>query len=178
MTFLNDFAINYPDSFAVRHSVFLLSLSQISETVFILAIPFFYKKFGIKIVALISMIAWVFRFGFFGVGNPEGIGLGFLIASMIIYGMAFDFFNISGSLYVEEETPESVRSSVQGLFALTTGGLGPIIGAYASGCVVDFFTENSVKNWPTIWFVFAGYVLVIALVFIVFFKYRHSSKET
>ena len=176
--FLNDFALDYPDSFAVRHSVFLLSLSQISETVFILAIPFFYKKFGIKTVVLISMIAWVFRFGFFGIGSPEGIGLGFLIASMILYGMAFDFFNISGSLYVEEETSESVRSSAQGLFALTTGGLGPIIGAYASGYIVDFFTKDSIKDWPTIWFIFTGSALIIALAFLVFFSYRHSPKET
>lgn len=176
--FLNDFAANYPDAFAVRHSVFLLSLSQISETVFILAIPFFYKKFGIKMVVIISMMAWVFRFGFFGIGSPEGIGLGFLIASMIIYGMAFDFFNISGSLYVEEETPEIVRSSAQGLFALTTGGLGPIIGAYSSGYIVDFFTGNNIKDWPTIWYVFAGYALVITSAFIVFFKYRHTPKET
>jgi NHS family xanthosine MFS transporter len=175
--FLNDFALNYPESFAVRHSVFLLSLSQISETIFILAIPFFYKKFGIKIVILISMIAWVFRFGFFGIGNPEGMGLGFLIASMIIYGMAFDFFNISGSLYVEEETPENMRSSAQGLFAMTTGGLGPILGAYGSGYIVDFFTNNSLKDWPTIWFVFTGYALVIALCFAMFFKYIHKRKE-
>ena len=175
--FLNDFAVNYPDAFAVRHSVFLLSISQVSETIFILAIPFFYKKFGIKIVILISMIAWVFRFGLFGIGSPEGVGLGFLIASMIIYGMAFDFFNISGSLYVEEETPENVRSSAQGLFALTTGGLGPILGAYASGYIVDFFTGNSIKDWPIIWFVFAGYALVIALCFAVFFKYKHNTKN-
>ena len=173
--FLNDFALNYPDSFAVRHSVFVLSLSQISETIFILAIPFFYKKFGIKVVILISMLAWVFRFGFFAVGNPEGIGLVFLLGSMIIYGMAFDFFNISGSLYLEEETPENIRSSVQALYSMTTGGLGPIIGAYCSGYIVDFFTKQAVKDWSLIWFVFAGYALVIALCFAIVFR---SSKQT
>ena len=175
--FLNDFAVNYPDSFAVRHSVFLLSISQVSETVFILAIPFFYKKYGIKTVVLISMIAWVFRFGFFGIGSPEGVGLGFLIASMVIYGMAFDFFNISGSMYVEEETPENVRSSAQGLFALTTGGLGPILGAYSSGYIVDIFTENSTKDWSSIWFVFAVYAFVIGVAFGLLFKYKHNSEE-
>lgn len=175
--FLNDFAIDYPDAFAVKHSVFLLSLSQISETVFILTIPFFYKKYGIKKVIMISMIAWVLRFGFFAVGGPEGIGLSFLIASMIIYGMAFDFFNISGSLFVDQETPKEMRSSAQGLFAVMTGGVGPILGAYCSGYIVDYFTTNSLKEWPVIWFVFAGYALVIAIAFAILFKYKHPKKN-
>ncbi len=125
--------------FGVKHSVILLSISQMSETLFILAIPFFLKHFGIKQVMLISMFAWVFRFGLFGFGDPGG-GLWMLILSMIVYGMAFDFFNISGSLFVEQETNSSIRASAQGLFFMMTNGLGAIIGGYASGAVVDAFS--------------------------------------
>ena len=139
-TFLASFAPAYPESFVVKHKLFTLSISQISESLFILAIPFFLKKFGIKKVMLMSMVAWVFRFGLFGVGNP-GTGIVLLIASMIIYGMAFDFFNISGSLFVEKEAPASIRASAQGLFMFMTNGLGAMIGGYGSGLVVDYFTK-------------------------------------
>ncbi|MGV6846724.1 MAG: nucleoside permease [Lutibacter sp.] len=171
--FLEDFKVNYAGYFAVKHSLFLMTLSQISETLFILTIPFFLKKFGIKKVMLMSMLAWVLRFGFFGIGNPGG-GLIFLILSMIIYGMAFDFFNISGSLFVEKESKPSMRSSAQGLFMLMTNGLGAVLGAYASGFIVDLFTQNTHKDWPSIWFIFATYALVIAIAFAILFKYKHN----
>ena len=136
--FLGDFGKvpEYADSFAVKHSNILISLSQISETLFILAIPFFLKRFGIKQVMLISMIAWVLRFGLFGVGNP-GSGLSLLVLSMIVYGMAFDFFNISGSLFVDREAKPGIRASAQGLFMLMTNGLGAILGGLFAGKVVD-----------------------------------------
>lgn len=171
--FLEDFKVNYAGYFAVKHSLFLMTLSQISETLFILTIPFFLKKFGIKKVMIMSMLAWVLRFGFFGIGNPGG-GLIFLILSMIIYGMAFDFFNISGSLFVEKESKPSMRSSAQGLFMLMTNGLGAVLGAYGSGFIVDLFTQNGSKDWQTIWFVFAAYALVITIVFAIIFKYKHN----
>lgn len=173
--FLFDFGSNpaYADSFAVKHSNILISLSQISETLFILAIPFFLKKFGIKYVMLISMLAWVLRFGFFGLGNP-GSGLILLVLSMIVYGMAFDFFNISGSLFVDREAPASMRSSAQGLFMLMTNGLGSILGGFFAGKVVDIFTTDGVKNWQNIWFVFSGYAVVIAVLFLLVFKYEHK----
>ena len=118
----------YADSPIVRHSVILLSLSQMSETFCILLIPFFLRRFGIKWVMLISMLAWVLRFGFFGIGNP-GSGAVFLILSMIVYGVAFDFFNISGSLFVEKETTPDIRSSAQGVFMIMTNGLGAFFGS-------------------------------------------------
>ena len=167
----------FADSFGVKHSVILLSMSQISETVFILAIPFFLKHFGIKRVMLISMLAWVLRFGLFGLGNP-GPGLWMLLISMIVYGMAFDFFNISGSLFVEIETSPKIRASAQGLFFMMTNGVGAIIGGYASGAVVDAFSVYSEnrelisRNWPDIWFVFAGYALVIGILFALVFRYK------
>lgn len=146
--FLGSFAKipEFADSFGVKHSVILLSISQMSETLFILAIPFFLKHFGIKRVMLISMFAWVFRFGLFGFGDP-GSGIWMLILSMIVYGMAFDFFNISGSLFVELETKPETRASAQGLFFIMTNGLGAVIGGYASGAVVDAFSYMKTECW-------------------------------
>jgi MFS transporter, NHS family, xanthosine permease len=177
--FLGDFGKipEYADSFAVKHSNILISLSQISETLFILAIPFFLKRFGIKQVMLISMIAWVLRFALFGVGDP-GSGLWLLLLSMIVYGMAFDFFNISGSLFVDREAKPGIRASAQGLFMLMTNGLGAIIGGLFAGKVVDYFTDAAGnKNWQNIWFAFAGYALIIAVVFLLVFKYKHNPKD-
>jgi NHS family xanthosine MFS transporter len=173
--FLHDFAKQYAGSFAVKHPSVLMSISQISETLFILTIPFFLKRFGIKMVMLMSIFAWVLRFGLFGIGNP-GSGLVLLILSMIIYGMAFDFFNISGSLFVEKEADVNIRASAQGLFMFMTNGVGAFLGGVISGWVVDYFTYNGVRDWQSIWFSFAGYALVLGIVFPLVFKYRHNPK--
>ena len=162
--FLDDFKSAYPDSFGVLHPNLLLSISQISETAFILTIPFFLRRFGIKTVMLISIVAWVFRFGLFAVGDPGG-GLWMLVLSMIVYGMAFDFFNISGSLFVDREASPGIRASAQGLFMIMTNGIGAFLGGTASGWVVDHFTTDGVKDWQSIWVSFAAYTLVLALVF-------------
>ena len=174
-TFLDDFKNTYPDSFGVKHSNLLISISQISETLFILTIPFFLKKFGIKKVMIISIFAWVLRFGLFGVGNP-GSGLYLLILSMIIYGMAFDFFNISGALFVENEADIKIRASAQGLFMLMTNGIGAFLGNYISGRVVDYYTIGGIKNWPNIWFAFGAYALILGIFFPLVFKYKHQSE--
>ncbi len=181
-SFLESFKPAFPDSFVVTHKLFTLSISQISESLFILAIPFFLKKFGIKNVMMMSMLAWVLRFGLFGVGNP-GSGLVLLLASMIIYGMAFDFFNISGSLFVEKEAPSNIRASAQGLFMFMTNGVGAMFGGYGAGLVVDYFTKVDPvtkdiisRDWQNIWFTFAGYALVLAIIFPFVFKYKHDPK--
>lgn len=174
--FLHDFSHSYADSFAVQHPGILMSISQMSESMFILVIPFFLYKFGIKKVMLMSMFAWVFRFGFFGLGNP-GDGLWLLILSMLIYGMAFDFFNISGSLFVEKEANPKIRASAQGLFMIMTNGIGAFIGGTTSGLVVDYFTINGVSNWPYIWFTFAAYAFVVGVAFMFLFKYKHNPDE-
>ena len=171
--FLDDFKNSYSNSFGVKHPNLLLSISQISETLFILTIPFFLKRFGIKKVMLMSIFAWVFRFGLFGIGNP-GNELYLLILSMIIYGMAFDFFNISGSLFVEKEANVKIRASAQGLFMLMTNGIGAFLGGELSGMVVDHFTKNGVKDWQSIWFSFATYALVLGIIFPLVFKYKHD----
>lgn len=172
-SFLESFNQTYPGSFGVKHPIVLLSISQMSETLFILTIPFFLRKFGIKKVMLISIFAWVLRFGLFSIGNP-GSGLYLLILSMIVYGMAFDFFNISGSLFVEKEVPSSYRASAQGIFMLATNGVGATLGGYGSGLVVDLFTRDGVQDWPTIWTCFASYALILGLIFPFAFKYKHT----
>lgn len=119
-----------------------------------------------------SITAWVFRFGLFGIGNPGG-GLTLLVLSMIVYGMAFDFFNISGSLFVESEADKKIRASAQGLFMLMTNGIGAIIGSFASGWVVQTYTVNNVTDWKTVWLIFAAYALVLSIIFPLIFQYKH-----
>ncbi len=172
--FLRSFTEKFPDSFAVTNSNTIISISQMSETLFILTIPFFLKKYGIKWVMIMSMLAWFLRFGLFGIGQPEGVGLGFLILSMVVYGAAFDFFNISGSLFIETETDSKFRGSAQGLFILLTNGVGAIIGALGSGYVVDLYTTEAGRDWFSIWMIFAAYALVLAVLFALIFKYKHD----
>ncbi|OIP82394.1 MAG: MFS transporter [Porphyromonadaceae bacterium CG2_30_38_12] len=175
-TFLDDFKNipAYSDSFVVRYSTIIMSISQISETLFILAIPFFLKRFGIKNVMLISMFAWVLRFGLFAFGDPV-TGLWMIILSCVVYGMAFDFFNISGSLFVETTTDSSIRSSAQGLFMMMTNGFGAVIGSVTSGYLIGkYFTHNGLKDWHAIWVTFALYALVVAILFAIVFKHKHQ----
>ena len=174
--FLDDFKTTYPGTFGVEHPNLLLSISQISETLFILTIPFFLQRFGIKTVMLMSIFAWAFRFGLFAIGDP-GAGLWMLVLSMIIYGMAFDFFNISGALFVDRTSDSTIRASAQGLFMIMTNGLGAFIGGMASGWVVDHFTTNGVKDWQSIWLTFAGYALILGMAFPLLFKYRHQAEK-
>jgi len=171
--FLGSFVGVYPDSFVVKYNNILLSISQISEALFILAIPFFMRKFGIKAVILMSSGAWVLRFGLFGVGNPDN-GLIWLILSMIFYGMAFDFFNISGSLFIEKETPAKFRASAQGMLMMVTNGLGAILGNYGAEAIINHYTHNGATDWSTCWFIFAGYAFVLGVLFAVFFKYKKN----
>jgi MFS transporter, NHS family, xanthosine permease len=192
-TFLHDFAkIDlYKDLIAVKYPAIIMSISQVSETLFILTIPFFLRKFGIKKVMLFSMLAWVLRFGLFGYGNP-GNGLWMIILSCIIYGMAFDFFNISGSLFVETQSNPGIRASAQGLFMMMTNGFGAFLGSRISGIIIDKYytsyrceiiggnisemkvTIASYLNWHGIWIAFAAYSLVVAVLFTIFFKHKHS----
>lgn len=171
-TFITSFADNpdFADTWGANNANALISLSQISETLCILLIPFFMKRFGIKRVMLIAMFAWVFRFAFFGLGNPGG-GVWLFVLSCIVYGMAFDFFNISGSLFVNEHVDKEMRSSAQGLFMLMTNGLGASIGTWVAGIVVNHFVYNAAApSWSTAWYIFAAYALVVAILFMIVFK--------
>ena len=178
-TFLGSFASDpaLADTFAVKNSNALIAISQASETLCILLIPFCMKKFGIKKVMLIAMFAWVFRFGFFGLGNPAMPGVLLFILSCIVYGVAFDFFNISGSLYVEQNTTTDIRSSAQGVFMLMTNGLGATVGTLAAGAVVEAVgVFQDPAKWPTAWYIFAGYSLVVAILFMILFKDPQKQK--
>ena len=166
----------YAGTFGVKYPVILYSISQISETLCILMIPFFMKRYGIKNVMLIAMFAWVLRFGLLGLGNP-GSGVWMFITSMIIYGVAFDFFNISGSLFVDKATDPSIRSSAQGLFMLMTNGIGATVGSFAAQAVVDSHTTAGITTWPSCWFTFAGYALLVCVSFALMFRPGTKSKE-
>jgi len=179
-TFLHDFAKvpEYKDLLTVEYPAIIMSISQMSETLFILAIPFFLRRFGIKKVMLISMVAWVLRFALFGFGNPAEL-LWMIILSNIVYGMAFDFFNISGSLFVETQTDSSIRASAQGVFMMMTNGFGAILGSWSSGLIIDNFFKDANGNyeWQGIWLTFAAYSLVITILFAIFFKHKHNPEE-
>ena len=160
----------FANTWGAHNANALISLSQLSETLCILLIPLFLRKFGIKKVMLISMVAWVLRFGLFGAGDT-GSGVWMLILSCIVYGVAFDFFNISGSLYVEYATSDDIRSSAQGLFMLMTNGLGATLGTWAAGLVVNHYVAFAPQpNWSAAWYIFAAYALVVAVLFALCFK--------
>ncbi len=160
----------YANSWGAQNANALISLSQVSETLCILLIPIAMKFFGIKRVMLIAMFAWVFRFGLFGAGNP-GSGVWMFVLSCIVYGVAFDFFNISGSLYVNLKTSEKIRSSAQGLFMLMTNGIGATIGTLSAQVIVNKFVNNAAEpSWSTAWYIFAAYALVVGILFAILFK--------
>ncbi|MDU9508187.1 xanthosine/proton symporter XapB, partial [Escherichia coli] len=163
--------------FVVKYPSILLSVSQMAEVGFILTIPFFLKRFGIKTVMLMSMVAWTLRFGFFAYGDPSPTGFILLLLSMIVYGCAFDFFNISGSVFVEQEVDSSIRASAQGLFMTMVNGVGAWVGSILSGMAVDYFSVDGVKDWHTIWLMFAGYALFLAVIFFFGFKYNHDPEK-
>lgn len=185
--FLQSFGINeaYHGTFGVEHANILISLSQISETLCILLIPFCLSRLGIKKVMLVAMFAWVLRFVFFAWGNPAD-GVWLLVLSMIVYGIAFDFFNISGSLFVDRETDISIRNSAQGLFMMMTNGFGASLGMIAAGWIMNIYTVNEnglmidkpgTGGWTQAWYVFAMYALIVAIVFAILFRYKHTSEN-
>ena len=160
----------FAQTWGARNANALISISQVSETLGILLIPIIMRIFGIKRVMLIAMFAWVLRFGLFGAGNP-GSGVWMLILSMIVYGVAFDFFNISGALYTNMRTSEKLQNSAQGLFMLMTNGIGATIGTLSAQVVVNHFVYNAAEpNWSAAWYVFAAYAMVVAILFMFLFK--------
>jgi len=178
-SFLQDANVFPKDGLINNFSTIILSVSQISETLFILSIPFFLRHFGIKKVMLFSMVAWVLRFGLFGLAGNTVIGFILIITSCIVYGMAFDFFNISGALFVEKNTDSKITASAQGVFMLMTNGIGAVMGNLIAGQVIQKWFENPVslvKDWPGIWLSFAGYSLVVAILFAILFRYKHDPK--
>jgi NHS family xanthosine MFS transporter len=176
-SFLQDATVFPKGGIINNFSTIILSISQISETLFILSIPFFLRHFGIKKVMLFSMVAWVLRFGLFGLAGNTVTGFILIITSCIVYGMAFDFFNISGALFVEQNTDSKITASAQGVFMLMTNGIGAVLGNIVAGQVIRNWFEDPVslvKDWPGIWITFAGYSLLVAILFAVLFKHKHQ----
>lgn len=182
--YINSFAAVSTDWFA-QNPTLLVSVSQVSEALCILLIPFFLKRFGIKNVMLMAMFAWVLRFGFFGIGTTQNaVGVGLLFLSCIVYGVAFDFFNVSGALFVEQEAAKPMQASAQGLFMLMTNGIGASVGTWLAGKIVTHYCEwnggyllareGVAGGWPTTWGIFAGYALVVGVVFAAVFRYKHK----
>lgn len=173
----------FADAWGVHNANALISISQVSETLCILLIPFFLRRYGIKTVMLMAMGAWVFRFGFFGLGNP-GNGVWLFILSMIVYGVAFDFFNVSGSLYVDKKTTKDIRSSAQGLFMIMTNGIGATVGTLCAQAVINHYVYSKapgldqIDGWSTSWLIFAGYAAVVAILFVFIFHENHTNKPT
>ncbi|MDE6860297.1 MAG: MFS transporter [Duncaniella sp.] len=184
-TFITSFSAmtEFADTWGAHNANALISLSQMSETLCILLIPFCLKRFGIKGVMLMSMFAWVLRFWFFGLGDT-GSGLWLLVLSCIVYGVAFDFFNVSGGLYVDQETTKDIRSSAQGLFMIMTNGIGATVGTLAAQAIVNHFVfsqttpEGQHDGWVTSWYIFAAYAMVVALLFMFIFKDTKKQPET
>lgn len=170
----------YTGTFGVKYSNVLISVSQLSETLCILLIPFALKRFGIRNVMLIAMCAWVLRFALLGLGNP-GDGVWLFLLSMIVYGVAFDFFNVSGSLFVDKETDNSIRSSAQGLFMIMTNGIGATIGSFAAGAIIDHYVHSQttpqamILGWQTSWYIFAAYAALVAVLFALIFRYKDDN---
>ncbi|MCM8873355.1 MAG: MFS transporter [Paludibacteraceae bacterium] len=174
------------DTFGANNATMLISLSQIAEALCILLIPFFLKRYGIKVVMLIAMLAWVLRFGFFGAGNPAFPGVILIVLSCVVYGVAFDFFNVSGGIFVDKECEPDVKASAQGLFMLMTNGLGATIGTLAAGAVINnlchwnedgFLVGNTPTGWSTAWYIFSAFALVVAVAFAFLFEYKHEREE-
>ena len=173
----------YADSWGANNANALISLSQVSETLCILLIPFCLKRFGIKKVMLMAMFSWFLRFGLFAVGDP-GSGVWMFILSMIVYGVAFDFFNVSGSLFVDQETDANIRSSAQGVFMMMTNGFGSTIGMLVAGEIVNYYQIFSdidpvtkMNGWYSAWAIFAYYALAVAIMFMIVFKYKHTPEK-
>lgn len=166
----------YADTFGVQHANILISISQMSEAFCILLIPFFMKRYGIKNVMLIAMFAWVLRFGLLGAGNP-GPGVWMFVLSMLVYGVAFDFFNVSGSLFVENNTGIDIRSSAQGLFMMMTNGIGATFGMLSAQAIVNSNTIGNTTNWTACWYIFAAYALVVCVVFALVFRPKKRNVE-
>lgn len=170
------------NSFAANNATMLISISQISEAFCILLIPFFLRRFGIKVVMMVAMTAWVLRFGFFGLGTPDFPGVILLFLSCIVYGVAFDFFNVSGGLYVDQKCDPSTKASAQGLFMLMTNGLGATIGTLAAGAIVNHFCHWTadgvlIGDWTAAWYIFAGYALLVAVLFWLIFHEGTNTKD-
>jgi nucleoside transporter len=146
-----------------------MSLGLLSEFLFMLAIPFALRRFGVKWILIIGLIGWIVRFFLFSNGDG-GSGLWMLYMAILLHGLCFDFFFVSGQIYTDAKAGPKIKNQAQGLISLATYGIGMLIGSWLSGKVVDYYTVNEIKNWASIWMVPAGIAAVVLVLFVLFFK--------
>jgi nucleoside transporter len=159
--FLNDIKVDQPASKMI--------LGQVSEAIFILAIPFLFNSIGVKKMLLIGIVAWILRYVCFAFGNVDS-GMWMLYGGIILHGVCYDFFFVTGYMYTEKKAGEKIKSAAQGLFTFATYGLGMVIGTVFSGFVTDYYTVGNVKQWESIWLVPVYIATAVLLYFVVFFR--------
>ena len=154
------------DSFAIENK---MSLGQVSEIVFLLMLPFAYRKWGLKNIFIIGLLAWVIRFLFFGYGTADNTPW-MLYLAILLHGVCYDFFFVSGQIYIDKKAGTAIKAQAQGLITLATYGIGMLLGNLIAGYVKDMNTLSNVTNWTNVWLVPAGIASLVLLLFMFFFK--------
>jgi nucleoside transporter len=176
LSFYYGFANPFLNELGVENAATKMTLGQVSEGLFILAIPFLFYRIGVKNMLLLGMSAWILRYIFFAYGDA-GAATWMLYAGIILHGVCYDFFFVTGYMYTEKKAGEKIKSAAQGLFTFATYGLGMFIGTWFSGIIVDKYKLIEGHDWKAIWFVPAGIAVAVLIYFIIFFKEKREIKQ-
>ena len=174
LSFYYSFANNFLSEAGMENATSKMTLGQMSEAFFMILIPIIFTKWGVKKILLVAMLAWIIRFLFFSFGNMQE-SVWMLYAGIILHGICYDFFFVTGFIYTETKAGDKVKNAAQGLITFATYGLGMFIGSYLSGIVADYYTVGNKINWPSFWLVPVGVTMVVMVFFLLFFRER--SKE-
>jgi len=175
LSFYYGFANLFLNEAGMENAAGKMTLGQVSEALFILAIPFLFYRIGVKNMVLIGMVAWFLRYVCFANGDT-GSNLWMLYTGIVLHGICYDFFFVTGYMYTEKKAGEKIKNAAQGLFTFATYGLGMFIGTWVSGFVADHYTVNGHYNWPSIWYVPAGIAVFVLVYFIIFFREKKEIK--
>jgi nucleoside transporter len=175
LSFYYGFANLFLNELGMENAAGKMILGQVSEAVFILAIPFLFNRIGVKNMLLLGMTAWILRYICFAYGDVNA-NLWMLYAGIVLHGICYDFFFVTGYMYTEKKAGEKIKNAAQGLFTFATYGVGMVIGTRFSGLVTDYYTENGTPNWTQIWYVPAFIAVGVLLYFILFFKEKKDIK--
>ncbi len=170
LTFYYNFANAFLNETGMGNAAGKMTMGQMSEVIFLVLIPFFFVRLGVKKMLLVGMAAWVLRYVMFAFGNNDSLVF-MLYVGIILHGVCFDFFFVTGQIYVDKFAPAHLRSSAQGFVHVATYGVGMVIGSWASGAIVDsYIVSGSLHDWNTIWLIPAGMAFVVMLGFMFFFR--------
>ena len=175
LSFYYGFANLFLNEAGVQNAASKMILGQVSEGVFILAIPFLFNSIGVKKMLLLGMTAWILRYVCFAFGNVDS-GLWMLYAGIILHGICYDFFFVTGYMYTEKKAGEKIKNAAQGLFTFATYGVGMVIGTRFSGFTADYYRMNNAYDWKQIWFVPAFIAVFVLIYFVLFFKEKKDVK--